>query len=307
MKKIFNRELLIGALVIVALGILFFGIDYLKGINVFKAANYYYVSYTNVAGLAQSAPVTVNGYKVGLVREIQYEYDNPGHILVELSLDKQLKLPRGTQAVLVTDMLGTSSIELNMATGGNFHDVGDKLVGVNATGLMDNVSGEIMPQVINILPKVDSIMGSVATLVSDPALVSSVGRLDNIMANLETSTALLSSSLRSVAPATAQLPGIAANLKQLTDNLATVSRDLNEVSAKIKTVPIDSTMNHINRITANLDEITTQLNSPNSSLGLLMRDPGLYNNINSTAAHLDSIMIDLKRQPKRYIPSIKVF
>lgn len=307
MKKIFNRELIIGALVIISLAIIFFGIDYLKGINVFKAANYYYVSYTNVAGLAQSAPVTVNGYKVGLVREIQYEYDNPGHVMVELSLDKQLKVPRGTRAVLVTDMLGTATIQLEMAPGKSFHDVGDKLLGVNSTGLMDNVTTELMPQVVKIMPKIDSIMTSMSMLVGDPALASSVKRLDNVMANLETSTALLSKSLSSVAPATAQLPGIAGNIKTLTDNLATVSKDLNEVAAKMKTMPIDSTMNHINRITANLDEITTQLNSPNSSLGLLMRDPSLYNNINSTAAHLDSIMIDLKSHPKRYIPSIKVF
>lgn len=77
MKTIQKKELMIGLTVLITLLILFFGIDYLKGVNVFKAANYYYASYTNVAGLAQSAPVTVNGYKVGLVREINYEYDNP--------------------------------------------------------------------------------------------------------------------------------------------------------------------------------------------------------------------------------------
>ena len=80
MKKFFSREIIIGLSVLLSLLILFFGIDYLKGINVFKAANYYYASFTNVAGLAQSAPVTVNGFKVGLVREINYEYDNPGHV-----------------------------------------------------------------------------------------------------------------------------------------------------------------------------------------------------------------------------------
>ena len=100
MKKLLSKELIIGASVLLSLLILFFGIDYLKGINVFKSANYYYASYTNVAGLTQSAPVTLNGYKIGLVREINYEYDNPGHVLVEISLDKQLKVPVGTKAPL---------------------------------------------------------------------------------------------------------------------------------------------------------------------------------------------------------------
>ena len=84
MKKKFSKEVVIGATVVLAMLILFFGIEYLKGINVFKAANYYYVSYTNVTGLTVSSPVNVNGFKVGLVRDIKYEYDNPGHVLVEL-------------------------------------------------------------------------------------------------------------------------------------------------------------------------------------------------------------------------------
>lgn len=84
---------MIGLLVIVALVILYFGINFLKGVNIFKAANYYYASYNNVEGLAVSAPVTLNGYKVGLVREIQYDFARPGHVTVEMSLDKSLKLP----------------------------------------------------------------------------------------------------------------------------------------------------------------------------------------------------------------------
>ncbi len=90
MNKLFSREIIIGASVLIALLALVFGINYLKGVNIFKAANYYYASYTNVAGLAQSAPVTLNGYKVGLVRDIAYEYDNPGHVKVEISLDRQI-------------------------------------------------------------------------------------------------------------------------------------------------------------------------------------------------------------------------
>ena len=105
MKKLFSKEAIIGLTVLISLLIVFFGIDYLKGVNIFHPENYYYVSYTNVDGLAESAPVTVNGFKVGIVREIQYEYDNPGHVRVELSLDKSLKVPRGSKAVLVTSML----------------------------------------------------------------------------------------------------------------------------------------------------------------------------------------------------------
>lgn len=307
MKKIFSKELIIGGCVILSLAIIFFGIDYLKGINVFKAANYYYVSYTDVAGLAQSAPVTADGFKVGLVREISYEYDNPGHILVELSLDKELKVPKGTKAVLTTDMLGTSTISLEMPHHADYHDVGDKLIGVNSTGMMDNISNEMLPSVIKMLPKIDSILVSINAIVGDPALTQSVQRLDGIMANVESSTAALSTTMNSIAPASRQIPGIMNNVDQLSASLNAVAADLSSLSARLKTMPIDSTMQNINEITANLNRLTATLNGTNSSVGLLLNDPALYNNLNNTAAHLDSIMIDLKRQPKRYIPSIKIF
>lgn len=307
MKKIFTKEVIIGSCVILMLAILFFGIDYLKGINLFKAANYYYVSYTDVAGLAKSAPVTAEGFQVGLVRDITYEYDNPGHILVELSLDKQLKVPRGTKAVLTTDLLGTASIALVMPKNADYHEVGDHITGVNPAGMMAGVTEELLPGVIKILPKVDSILVSVNSLVADPALTSAIGRLDGIMANIEKSTLALSTTMGNVAPASQRIPGIVGNVDELSKSLAAVAADLNDLSARLKTMPLDSTMRNINDITANLNSLTAQLNSPNSSMGLLLRDPALYNNLNSSAAHLDSILIDVKRTPKRYIPPIKIF
>ena len=307
MKKFFSREIIIGLSVLLSLLILFFGIDYLKGINVFKAANYYYASFTNVAGLAQSAPVTVNGFKVGLVREINYEYDNPGHVRVELSLDRKLRIPKGTKAVIATDMLGTSSIELKMSAHPDYHDVGDHLEGVEGSGLMDKVPTELMPTIMSIAPHIDSLVVSLNTIAGDPALLNAVRRLDVIMANLETSTTQLNRSMAAVPALVTHANGTMANVEQLSANLNQVSAALAVISEDLKKMPLDSTMRNINNITANLDLATKQLNSTNSSLGLLLNDPSLYHNINNSAAHIDSILIDLKRQPKRYIPSIKVF
>lgn len=304
MNKLFSREIIIGASVLIALLALVFGINYLKGVNIFKAANYYYASYTNVAGLAQSAPVTLNGYKVGLVRDIAYEYDNPGHVKVEISLDRQLLLPEGTSAVIVTDMLGTSTIELRMGTSPNLLEVGSKISGVVGSGLMDKVSTELMPSIIQIAPHIDSLVVALTAVAADPALVNSVIRLDAIMANLEATTTQLNRTvpalLKNANSTMANVSDISANISQVSSALAVLSDDL-------KRMPLDSTLRNINSITANLDEATSKLNSTNSSLGLLLNDPGLYHNLNNSAAHVDSILIDLKKQPKRYIPSIKIF
>lgn len=304
MNKLFSREIIIGASVLIVLLALVFGINYLKGVNIFKAANYYYASYTNVAGLAQSAPVTLNGYKVGLVRDIAYEYDNPGHVKVEISLDRQLLLPEGTSAVIVTDMLGTSTIELRMGTSPNLLEVGSKISGVVGSGLMDKVSTELMPSIIQIAPHIDSLVVALTAVAADPALVNSVRRLDAIMANLEATTTQLNRTvpalLKNANSTMANVSDISANISQVSSALAVLSDDL-------KRMPLDSTLRNINSITANLDEATSKLNSTNSSLGLLLNDPGLYHNLNNSAAHVDSILIDLKKQPKRYIPSIKIF
>ena len=294
MKKKFSKEVIIGITVLASLLILFFGIDYLKGINVFKAANYYYVSYTNVSGLTVSSPVTVNGFKVGLVRDIQYEYDNPGHVLVELSLDKQLKVPHGTEALITTDMLGTATVVLNMNDTTSFHNVGDKLIGKTPAGLMDNISSQLMP----IMPKIDSLLTAVNTLASDPALLNSVRRLDNITANLETSSALLSKMMNNMSPTL-------NNVEQISSNLNNITKDLNAVTAELKEMPIDETMNNVYTTTENVKVLTNKLNSPNSSLGLLLNDDALYKNMNSTMSNLDSLFIDIKKNPKRYI-SIKL-
>lgn len=307
MKSITSREIKIGAAVLIALVALFFGINFLKGVNIFKAANYYYASYTNVTGLAQSAPVTLNGYKVGLVREIAYEYDNPGHVRVELSLDRKLTLPEGSKAVIVTDMLGTSTVELRPGHSANMLPIGSKLEGVEGSGLMDKVSTELMPTVMQIAPHIDSLVVALTAVAADPALVNAVKRLDVIMANLETSTTQLNRAMAGVPVLMTNANTTMTNVAEISKDLGQVSKALAAVSEDIKSMPLDSTMRNINHITANLDRATAQLNSTNSSLGLLLNSPDLYNNINNSAAHIDSILIDLKRQPKRYIPSIKVF
>lgn len=300
MNKIFKKEVVIGLCAILTLALLFFGIDYLKGINLFKAANYYYATYTNVNGLAVSAPVTVNGFKVGQVREINYEYDNPGHVKVELSLDRQLRVPKGTKALLVADMLGTATIKLEMSTSSQYHTVGDNLIAETPGGLMESVSDEILPSVAAIAPKVDSLISSLNLLVSDPALISSIKRLDAITANLETSTRALNASI-------ATLPPVMNNVRTLSDNAASISCRLDTFAATLNSAPIDSTIHNLNATTESLRQLTDELNSPNSSLGKLIKDPALYDGVTLIMSDLDSILVDLKRQPKRYIPPIKIF
>lgn len=307
MKNIRSREIAIGFAVLVALGALVWGISFLKGVNIFKAANYYYATYTDVTGLAQSAPVTLNGFKVGLVREIAYDYDHPGHVRVELSLDRKLRLPEGSKAVIVSDLLGTATVDLKPGASDKLLPVGSAIEGVEGSGLMDKVGDDLMPTVMKLAPHIDSLVVALTTVAADPALLSSVQRLDVIMANLETATTQLNRAMKGLPAIAANANGALDNINAITADLGQVSKALAALSDDIRNIPLDSTMRNINRITANLDTATSRLNSTGSSLGLLLNDPGLYNNLNNSAAQLDSILIDLQKRPRHYIPPIKVF
>ena len=305
MKRL-PKTFVIGLCVIIALLVLVFGINFLKGVNLFKAANYYYASYTNVAGLNLSAPVTINGYKVGLVRDIQYAYDNPGHIKVELSLDKELHLTRGTKAMLVTDMLGTASIELVMGRDPQMLEVGSELIGQTSSGLMDNVSQDLLPGITAMIPKIDSLLVALTEVASNPAIGTSLDHLNATLVNLESASGQLNGLMRSMPGIVSDAGVTMGNVKSMSSNLNVISNDLTSVSNTLKGMPLDATMNNVLEASRSLNEVLANLNNTNSSMGLLLNDRQLYQNLSNASASLDSLLIDVKKNPKRYI-SLKLF
>lgn len=296
--KFFRKEIIIGSCAILAIIVLVFGIDYLKGINLFKPANYYYVSYTDVNGLSVSAPVTINGFKVGQVREIEYEYDNPGHILVQLSLNKNLQVPRGTKAIIKSDLLGTATIYLEMPSHSDMHKVGERIIGETDKGMLSGIGESVMPAIDNILPKIDSLITSLNRIAASPELMKSIARLDAITANLEGTMKSLNGSMR-------QLPAVMGNVDKAVGNVNEISENLVALSQQLNTLPVKPMMENFNVTSENLRQLSTELNSPNSTLGLLLHDRSLYDNVNKTVVSLDSLFVDIKRNPKRYI-SIKL-
>ena len=293
-----KKELTIGFCVVVALFALFLGINFLKGINIFKAANYYYATYTNAAGLQVSAPVMLNGYKVGQVREINYEYDNLGHIKAELSVDRALKLPKGTMAVIEQDLLGTATVVLHPTAATTFEEVGATLKSETASGMMEAVQQKLMPNLEGLFVQVDSLVRSLNVLASNPALTTSVNRLDAITLHIERTLKTINASMKS-------LPPVMNNVNDISDNLKVMSGALAELSSDLKELPIDTTMQNVAALSANLKTLSESLNRTDSSLGLITHDRALYDNLNNCAASLDSLLIDVKRNPKRYI-SIKL-
>lgn len=294
MKKLFTREILIGLILIISLAILFLGIDFLKGINVFKSANIYLVEFNDVTGLTEATPVTLNGMKVGQVTSMTYDYDHPGTVLVEVNLDSDVKVTKGTELLKSVSILGTAELAMKMAAGTEYIDTDTRLKGRDANDMMAGITEDVLPQIIEMLPKLNSILANVDSLTSNPALQSAVTRLDAITSNIEGMTANLSTTSKSLSP-------VVNNVDELTRDLSVIAGDLKQLSTELKQLPLSETMDNVKVTTANLSDFTGKLNAKDSSLGLLLNDRGLYDHLDRTICSLDSILIDLKAHPKKYV------
>lgn len=306
MKKFKSKEFVIGLCVIIALAILFFGIDYLKGINLFKPANFYYAEYDNVAGLELSAPVTIDGYKVGQVREISFDYEKHGKIKVLLALDKKLNLPEDSKAEIASTLLSGSFINIHVGSSKKMLPVGGTLQTCMTPDLMASLQDNLMPQVGGVLERVDTLLSGLTTLVSDPAIYQTIGRVNGISNNLLLASDGLKTTLKS------DIPGLMRRAGGTMTRIDTITYNLAVLSAQLKSLPINSTMENVYDISGNLSTVSknlntfsTQLNDKNSTLGLLTQDPELYYRLNRVTADIDSLILDIKKNPKRYI-SIKL-
>lgn len=299
MKKIFTKEVIIGLCVIIAIVILCVGIEFLKGINVFKPANFYVAEYENVAGLEVAAPVTIDGFKVGQVREISFDYENPGKIKVLLALNKHLRLPADSRAVIGSTLLSGSYVDILMGKSSEMIPEGGVLSSGVAPDLMASLSNEVLPSVSSIMPKIDSLLLTVNRLASDPALMASIKNLETITKNVSAASRNLNLMMEK------QVPSILSNAEVATANLDSITANLSVLSAELNRLPISQTMGNVNMLTANLAKFSEQLNNPHSTLGELTGDSELYNKLNRLTADIDSLIIDIKKNPKRYI-SIKL-
>jgi phospholipid/cholesterol/gamma-HCH transport system substrate-binding protein len=281
----------IALVAIAGIVLLFFGLQYLKGKNLFSDDDYYYARFTDVTGMSPASAVYANGFKVGVVEGIDYDYSHPENIIVAIAIDSRLSLPRGTRAEISSDLLGNVRLELVM--GPNPMDrlaLGDTIEGGMQQGMMGKAAN-MVPQIEKMLPKLDSILTSINTLLADPALGSSLHNVDQITANLSQTTnelQQLSATLNQ------QMPQMLSKADGVLENTEGLTRQLNSLD-------FASTMSKVDQTLANVEQMTAALNSTEGTLGLLVHDASLYQNLNATMSNADKLMIDLREHPKRYV------
>ena len=286
--KYITKEVRIGIAGIVALCVLIYGINWLKGIHMFHPSSYFYAKFENVTGLTKSCPVFADGGRVGIVRDIYYDYAKPGNVIVEVELDTELRIPKGSSAELVSELMG--GVRMNILLANNPREkyaVGDTIPGTLNNGMMESAA-KLIPKVEEMLPKLDSILISLNNILGDKSIPATLHSIEKTTANL----AVVSS----------QVKGLMSNdIPQLTSKLNTIGDNFVVISGNLKEVDYAATFKKIDETLANVKILTEKLNSKDNTIGLLFNDPTLYNNLNATTENAASLLEDLKEHPKRYV------
>jgi len=285
--KAFSREIKLGIVSILAIAIIYFGIIFLKNIRLASTHNLYYVSMPDVNGLAPQSNVLANGMNVGTVKNLSFDPQTQ-MVNVAIELSEGFTLPIGSTATLQKDLLGAPMVRIIL--GRNPSQVlsqGDTIQGFAMTDLMTSAS-DLMPSIKMLLPKLDSILTSLQLIAANPAIAQSLSNLQEVTGNLCTTTAELNLLLKGSAPQ------LLAHLDASAVNLQTMTSQMNEIDLKGMAQQADSTLSQLSLFTSNL-------NNPNSSLGRLTQDNGLYLHLDSTVQSANLLLNDLRLHPKRYV------
>lgn len=288
-----SNEFKIGFWAIVAIVVMFYGIRYLKGINSFKEGQFYYLNCDKVDGLAVSSHVKLNGLKVGMVRSMEYDQKNKT-VLVLLNLyDTDLKIPTDSRVFVQSELLGTSDVILDMGDATSFFQPWDTIMAPAATAGLLEKADPIIEQVSALLPKIDTLISGINVLVNESKMQESLLQINTLTQHLNSTVNQLNQLLRN------DVPGIMNNLESATANLDTITTQAKEADIKQLLTSTNETIQ-----TAN--SLLKQMQSQDGSVGKLLNSDEVYEQLNRTIADVDSLINDIKANPKRYI-HIKVF
>lgn len=291
-KKYFTREVKVGIMVIAAIFVLYAGLNFLKGTDIFSSVNNYYTTYDNIGGLVSSSPVYVKGYKVGQVEQVIYDFSKEKSFVIKISVSKDIKLPKGTLIQLYDEgLMGGKALQLVFApitATQTMYESGDTLDSQVSVGLMGQLAGDLMPKIENIATQADSLIRSVRILVENKKLNKSLASIESTTADLAVSSSQLKKMMNN------DVPHILKDVNVLTT-------DFKQISGNLKQIDFNATFVSINHTIANLNLATDKINSSEGTIGLLLNNKDLYFNLSTTVTSADKLLVDMQKNPNRYV------
>ena len=311
----YSREVRTGVIAIATIFAFVWGYNFLKGNDIFSKQRVYYTAYTNVGGLTTSNAVTVNGFKVGLVKDVYFEPVNREYLIVEFMLTADnYEIPRGTKAVLVSDLLGTTSINLVTGKEEGYYQEGDTLISDIEEDLMAGIT-DLSSSLATTKVKADRLFESLDSLVGDIRDVlgpgdrnSSVNRaitdLAATMDNLKKASGKIDGILADdgkLGKILADVEGFTQTLDENKDEIDNLLNNLSSFSDTLAAAELASTINNANKTFAELAEAMEKINNGEGTIGKLFKDDSVYDNLEAATRDLDSLFLDIKANPNRYV------
>ncbi len=288
-KNMFAKEGKIGLATIVALLLLFFGFNFLKGINVMKPSNYYYAKINNVTGIAVSTPILVHGYNVGLIRNIEFDSNNPSELILELGMNSDFKLPVGAKAYVFTELMGTAYVNIEIDDmERTYLNPGDTILAIRESSLTEKATSDILPKLVVTMAKVDSVLTSLQKVLESPTIKRSLESVEQTSKQLELASTQLNLLMRK-------------DLPETLGHINNLSANLEETTGKLNQIDFNKTINDVDELLVSIRTASDKLNRNDNSLGLLLNDDQLYRNLSLTTEKAGTLLIDLQENPKRYV------
>jgi phospholipid/cholesterol/gamma-HCH transport system substrate-binding protein len=296
-----SREFKIGFIALLAVALAIWGINYLKGINVFKSADNYYAVYGNVKGLVENAVVYLNGYKVGSVSKIEFDKDNVNKIVVEISLEQKLKLKKNTSLIIRSASLisGTKDLDIKPGEGAGYYEPGDTLPSAIQVEITDYID-PIRDKIESLITAVDTVMYALSDLMDNETR----NNLQGTIANLHSATSSLKMSLQpsgSLSQSLNNLSSVTDNLKKSNEDISNILKNFSAVSDTLKQADLKALITHASETFASTSELFARINKGEGTAGQLIMNDSAYRNLNNAMLSLDSLLIDVREHPKRYV------
>ncbi|MFT3934063.1 MAG: MlaD family protein [Chitinophagaceae bacterium] len=305
-----SNETKVGALAAVSITLLILGFNFLKGKNILSKANTeIYAVFQKVDGLAVANPVTINGLQVGKVYEMHEKNRNLDSVVVTINLTKDIDIPKNSFASISSDLLGAASISITKGDSKDLLKNKDTLLTQNNAGLIDGLKASLNPALTSVngaVNSLDSLLKVVGTYF-DPATKNN---FHAIIGNLTTSSAelqkLLNAETGTLAKSLSNVNTFTANLAKNNGNIDSTLGNLNKASSKFANMKIEETLASLQGTMTELKGVIAKANSKDGSIGLLLNDPKLYKNLESTSYKLNILLDDFRAHPKRYV-QVSVF
>lgn len=298
-----TKEIKVALLGIVAIVILYFGFMFLKGSDIFSDSRTYYVVYESVDGLAVSNPVILNGIQVGTVQDMRLMTEKNNKILVELHVLKDLAIGDSTIAALTSsDLLGSKAIMIYLGNSAKRYEGGETLIPYKESSITDIISSKTVP----VIDKVDTTLARVNRLLDSEAKDNLQGILANTKATTDAINKILVSNQENINQITSNISQLTTSLRQTQRHIDRLALNMAEITDTLKQVEINKLVNNANKAVMELESVATKLNSNQGSLGKLMNDEQMYENLNQSSEALNLLLRDIQAYPKRYV-SFSVF